>query len=151
MQAIRDDEDAASAMGVNTFWTKTLAFGTSAFLEGVGGGLLVCLLASVSPEQFGFEFTFMLLIIIVLGGLGSTTGAILGAILIIGGREWLRFLDEMQIKIDFLGIDMGSMPGLRMVVFSLILILVMLFARRGIFGDRELNSFFKRPSKKGLK
>lgn len=78
---------------------------------------MVCLLASVSPEQFGFEFTFMLLIIIVLGGLGSTTGAILGAILIIGGREWLRFLDEMQIKIDFLGIDMGSMPGLRMVVF----------------------------------
>ncbi len=151
MKAIRDDEDAASAMGVNTFWTKTLAFGTSAFLEGVGGGLLVCLLASVSPEQFGFEFTFMLLIIIVLGGLGSTTGAILGAVLIIGGREWLRFLDEMQIKIDFLGIDMGSMPGLRMVVFSLILIFVMLFARRGIFGDRELNSFFKRSSKKGLK
>ncbi|TKX33168.1 branched-chain amino acid ABC transporter permease [Campylobacter aviculae] len=143
MKAVRDDEDAASAMGINTFWIKTLAFTASAFLEGIGGGLLVCLLGSVSPEQFGFEFTFILLTIIVLGGLGSTTGAIIGTILIVGGREWLRFLDEIQIKIDILNIDIHSMPGLRMVVFSLILILVMLFARRGIFGDKELNSFFK--------
>ncbi|MBZ7941581.1 branched-chain amino acid ABC transporter permease [Campylobacter molothri] len=148
MKAIRDDEDAASAMGINTFWIKTLAFSTSAFLEGVGGGLLVCLLGSVSPEQFGFEFTFVLLIIIVLGGLGSTTGAIIGSILVIGGMEWLRFLDELQIKIDILNINIESMPGLRMVAFSLVLILVMLFARRGIFGDKELNFFLNKNSKK---
>lgn len=144
MRAVRDDEDAAAAMGINTFAVKTLAFGTSAFLEGVGGGLLACLLASVSPEQFDFLLTFQLLIIIVLGGLGSTTGAIIGAFLVIGGAEWLRFLDE---PMNLFGYETQALPGLRMVVYSLILILVMLFARRGIMGDRELLSLFKRRKK----
>lgn len=144
MRAVRDDEDAAAAMGINTFRTKTLAFGTSAFLEGVGGGLLACLLASVSPEQFDFLLTFQLLIIIVLGGLGSTTGAIIGAFLVIGGAEWLRFLDE---PMNLFGYETQALPGLRMVVYSLILILVMLFARRGLMGDRELLSLFKRRKK----
>ena len=144
MRAIRDDEDAASAMGINAFWIKTLAFGTSAFLEGVGGGLLACLLTTVSPEQFDFLLTFQLLIIIVLGGLGSTSGAILGAILVIGGAEWLRFLDELKFQANILGVELSTGYGLRMVVFSLILILVMLFARRGLMGDRELSEFLKR-------
>lgn len=144
MRAIRDDEDAASAMGINTFWIKTLAFGTSAFLEGVGGGLLACLLASVSPEQFDFLLTFQLLIIIVLGGLGSTTGAIIGAFLVIGGAEWLRFLDE---PMNFFGYETQALPGLRMVAYSLILILVMLFARRGLMGDKELLDLFKRKKR----
>lgn len=144
MKAIRDDEDAASAMGINTFWIKTLAFGTSAFLEGVGGGLLACLLASVSPEQFDFLLTFQLLIIIVLGGLGSTTGAIIGTFLVIGGAEWLRFLDE---PMSFFGYETKALPGLRMLVYSLILILVMLFARRGLMGDKELLDLFKRKNR----
>ncbi|MCX2682315.1 branched-chain amino acid ABC transporter permease [Campylobacter sp. MIT 21-1685] len=139
MKAVRDDEDVASAMGINTFWIKTLAFGTSAFLEGIGGGLLVCLLGTVSPEQFGFELTFLLLIIIVLGGLGSTTGAVLGAVLIIGGKEWLRFLDE---NMNIFGYQIQAMPGFRMLIFSLILILVMLFARKGIMKDKELIDIF---------
>lgn len=140
MKAIRDDEDAAEAMGINTFWIKTLAFSTSAFLEGVGGGLLACLLTTVSPEQFDFLLTFQLLIIIVLGGLGSTSGAILGSVLVIGGSEWLRFLDE---SMNIFGYQTKPMPGFRMVIFSLILILVMLFARRGIMGDKELIHFLK--------
>ena len=148
MKAIRDDEDAASAMGINTFWIKTLAFSTSAFLEGVGGGLLACLLASVSPGQFDFLLTFQLLIIIVLGGLGSTSGAIIGTILVIGGSEWLRFLDE---SMNIFGYETKAFPGLRMVVFSLILILVMLFARKGLMGNKELsyyiNNFFKNPKR----
>lgn len=141
MKAIRDDEDVAEAMGINTFWIKTLAFGTSAFLEGVGGGLLACLLTAVSPEQFDFLFTFQLLIIIVLGGLGSVTGAILGSVLIIGGSEWLRFLDE---SMNIFGYQTKAMPGFRMVIFSLILILAMLFARKGIMGDKELTYFLKK-------
>lgn len=144
MKAIKDDEDAASAMGIDTFWIKTLAFGTSAFLEGVGGGLLACLLTTVSPMQFDFLLTFELLIIIVLGGLGSTTGAIIGTVLVIGGSEWLRFLDELSIKIDFLNINMQSTPGFRMVVFSVVLILVMLFARRGIMGHYELSDVLRK-------
>ncbi len=144
MKAVRDDEDAAIAMGINTFKAKTLAFCTSAFFEGVGGALLACLLTSTSPDQFTFLLTFQLLIIIVLGGLGSTTGAIIGAILVIGGSEWLRFLDE---SINIFGYHTPAMPGLRMVVFSLILIFVMLFAREGIMGKRELKDIFKRKGK----
>ena len=132
MRAVRDDEDAAEAMGINVFRIKTLAFGISAFFEGVGGALLVGLLGSVAPDQFTFLFTFQLLIIIVLGGLGSTSGAILGTILVIGGSEWLRFLDE---PMRIFGQDLPAFPGLRMVVFSVVLVLVMIFARKGIMGQ----------------
>ncbi|WP_300760825.1 branched-chain amino acid ABC transporter permease [Helicobacter sp. UBA3407] len=135
MKAVRDDEDAAIAMGINTFKIKTFAFSTSAFLEGIGGGLMAVWLTTIDPKIFGFELTFQLLIIIVLGGLGSTSGAILGAILVIGGGEWLRFLDQPLV---FFGNDFGSYPGLRMVFFSLILLVIMLFAREGIMGKREV-------------
>ena len=135
MKAVRDDEDAAIAMGINTFKIKTFAFSTSAFLEGVGGGLMAVFLTTIDPKIFGFELTFQLLIIIVLGGLGSTTGAIVGTILVIGGGEWLRFLDQPLV---FFGQDFGAYPGLRMVFFSLILLVIMLFAREGIMGKKEL-------------
>ncbi|MDR0579492.1 MAG: branched-chain amino acid ABC transporter permease [Campylobacteraceae bacterium] len=141
MKAIRDDEDAAGAMGINTFKIKTSAFCTSAFFEGVGGGLLAVLLTTVSPDQFTFFLTFQLLIIIVLGGLGSTSGAILGTFLVVGGSEILRFLDE---PITIFSYTTPAMPGLRMVVFSVILILVMLFARKGIMGDGEITGLFKK-------
>ena len=141
MKAVRDDEDAATAMGINTFKIKTLAFTTSAFFEGVGGGLLAALLTSISPDLFTFFLTFQLLIIIVLGGLGSTTGAILGTIFVMAGLEWMRFLDE---PMDFMGIQTDAMPGMRMVVFSLILIIVMLFAREGLMGKKELKDLFKK-------
>jgi len=144
MKAVRDDEDAASAIGINTFKIKTLAFGTSAFFEGIGGGLLAVLLTTISPDLFTFFLTFQLLIIIVLGGLGSMSGAIIGTILVIGGSEWLRFLDS---SMNIFGYETDAHPGLRMVVFSVILIVVMLFAREGIMGKREFSDIFKRKRK----
>ncbi len=144
MKAVRDDEDAATAMGVNTFWMKTYAFMTSAFFEGVGGGLMASMLTTISPNQFTFLLTFQLLIIIVLGGLGSMSGTILGTILVMGGSEWLRFLDQ---DMDIFGYHTGAHPGLRMVVFAILLIVMMLFARKGLFGDRELIEIFKRTKK----
>ncbi|AFJ46942.1 branched-chain amino acid ABC transporter permease [Shimwellia blattae] len=135
MKAIRDDEDAAIAMGVNTFRIKTCAFATSAFFEGIGGGLMASLLTTISPGLFDFMLTFQLLIIIVLGGLGSTTGALLGTILVVGSAEWLRFLDQ---PLTLFGHDLGAFPGLRMVVFSLVLLVVMLFAREGLLGKKEI-------------
>lgn len=138
MKAIRDDEDAAIAMGVNTFRIKTCAFATSAFFEGIGGGLLASLLTTISPGLFDFMLTFQLLIIIVLGGLGSTTGALLGTVLVVGSGEWLRFLDQ---PLQFFGHDLGAYPGLRMVVFSLLLLIIMLFAREGLLGKKR----FGRP------
>lgn len=144
MKAVRDDEDAATAMGINTFWIKTYAFMTSAFFEGVGGGLMASLLTTIAPDQFTFLLTFQLLIIIVLGGLGSMSGTIIGTILVMGGTEWLRFLDQ---NMDIFGYSTGAHPGLRMVVFSILLIILMLFARRGLFGNRELTDFFRRRKK----
>ncbi|MGD9595606.1 MAG: branched-chain amino acid ABC transporter permease, partial [Wolinella sp.] len=141
MKAVRDDEDAAIAMGIDTFRIKTCAFTTSAFLEGIGGGLLAALLTTISPDLFDFMLTFQLLIIIVLGGLGSTSGAILGAIIVIGGGEWLRFLDQ---PLSFFGQELGTYPGLRMVIFSVILLILMLFAREGIMGKKELWELFRR-------
>jgi branched-chain amino acid transport system permease protein len=135
MKAVRDDEDAAIAMGINTFRVKTCAFATSAFFEGIGGGLLASLLTTISPGLFDFMLTFQLLIIIVLGGLGSTTGAILGTIVVVGSGEWLRFLDQ---PLSLFGHDLGSYPGLRMVVFSLVLLVIMLFAREGLLGKKEI-------------
>jgi len=144
MKAVRDDEDAATAMGINTFWIKTYAFMTSAFFEGVGGGLMASLLTTIAPDQFTFLLTFQLLIIIVLGGLGSMSGTIIGTILVMGGTEWLRFLDQ---NMDIFGYNTGAHPGLRMVVFSILLIILMLFARRGLFGNKELTDFFRRRNK----
>ena len=140
MKAVRDDEDAAAAMGINTFRIKTTAFMTSAFFEGLGGGLLASFLTTISPDQFTFLLTFQLLIIIVLGGLGSMSGTLLATVLVIGSMEWLRFLDD---DMEIFGMHTGAHPGMRMVVFSILLIVMMLFARKGLFGDRELTDIVR--------
>ncbi len=140
MKAVRDDEDAALAMGINTFRIKTTAFMTSAFFEGIGGGLLASFLTTISPDQFTFLLTFQLLIIIVLGGLGSMSGTLLATILVMGSMEWLRFLDDDMV---IFGMHTGAHPGMRMVIFAILLIIMMLFARRGLFGDRELGDILK--------
>jgi len=136
MKAVREDETAAEAMGINAFWTKTLAFTFSAFFEGVAGGLLAHLITTISPSLFTFLLTFNLLIIIVIGGLGSTTGVIIGAILFTWGGEALRVVEE---PISIFGYHYAGIPGMRMVIFSAILILVMIFARSGIMGRREFS------------
>jgi len=143
MKAVRDDEDAALAMGVHTFKIKTIAFMTSAFFEGVGGGLLASSIGAVSPDQFTFMLTFQLLIIIVLGGLGSMSGAILGTILFIGGMEVLRPLDDANWRVDLGIFEIHGIPGLRMVIFSILLLMIMLFARRGLLGDKEIWDYIK--------
>ena len=134
MKAVREDETAAMAMGINAFRIKTLAFTFSAFFEGVAGGLLAHLITTISPSLFTFLLTFNLLIIIVVGGLGSTTGAIMSAVLITWGGEALRLVEE---PISVLGFEYEGIPGMRMVLFSLILIFVMLFARSGLMGRNE--------------
>lgn len=134
MKAIREDERAAEAMGVNTFWTKTLALAFSAFFQGVGGGLLAHLVTTISPKQFDFLFTFNLLSIIVIGGLGSTTGSVIAATLFAWGGEVLRVVEE---PMTVFGYSCEGLPGLRMLIFSVLLIFVMLFAQRGLMGRRE--------------
>ena len=151
MKAVREDETAAEAMGINAFRIKTLAFTASAFFQGVAGGLLAHLITTISPSLFTFMLTFNLLIIIVIGGLGSTTGAVISAVLITWGGEALRVVEEPA---SIFGYDYAGIPGMRMVLFSLILILVMLFARSGIMGRKEfrwatLLNLFSRQDKTG--
>jgi branched-chain amino acid transport system permease protein len=136
MKAIREDEVAAKAMGIDPFRHLLLAFLVSAFFSGVAGGLLAHLITTISPTLFTFFLTFNLLIIIVVGGLGSTTGAVIGAILFAWGGEALRVV-EGEIVLGFVRIP--GIPGMRMVIFSLLMMVVIVFARRGIMGQSEFS------------
>jgi len=136
MKAIREDETAARAMGVDPFRRLMLAFLISAFFSGIAGGLLAHLITTISPGLFTFFLTFNLLIMIVVGGLGSTTGAIIGAVLFAWGGEALRIVERPMEIGPF---TIPGIPGMRMVIFSLILMLVILFARKGIMGRSELS------------
>jgi branched-chain amino acid transport system permease protein len=136
MQAIREDETAAKAAGINTFRHLLLAYILSAFFFGVGGGLLAHLITTISPSLFTFFLTFNLLIIIVVGGLGSTTGAILAAAFFTLAGEWLRVVEEPWV----LGTHtIPGIPGMRMVILSLALLLVIIFRRRGLLGRWEFS------------
>ncbi|MHC1743519.1 MAG: branched-chain amino acid ABC transporter permease [Syntrophobacteraceae bacterium] len=136
MKAIRDDETAARAMGVDPFRHLLLAFLVSAFFSGVAGGLLAHLITTISPTLFTFFLTFNLLMMIVVGGLGSTTGAVLGAALFAWGGEALRVVEN---PINLGVIQIPGIPGMRMVIFSILLMIVIIFARRGIMGRNEFS------------
>ncbi len=136
MQAIREDEVAAAAMGVNVFRHKMLAFVVHAFFAGIAGGLMAHLVTTISPTLFSFFLTFNLLVMIVIGGLGSTTGSVISAVIITYAGEWLRTVEE-PMTMGTLSIP--GIPGMRMVVFSFMLVLFMIFARQGIFGRREFS------------
>ncbi|MBR5485450.1 MAG: branched-chain amino acid ABC transporter permease, partial [Oscillospiraceae bacterium] len=135
-KAIREDEIAAEAMGINLFKHKMMSFMISAFMSGIGGGLFAALLGTVDPKQFYFTLTYNFLLIIVLGGMGSITGTIISAFVVTAGLEWLRFLDE-PLTIANIAIPLFR-PGLRMVVFSLLLMGVVLFYSQGLMGTTEL-------------
>ena len=136
LKAIREDEGAAESMGINVFWHKMMAFTVDAFWEGMAGGLLAQLITTISPNLFTFFLTFNLLIIIVVGGLGSMTGAACAALLLTFAGEWLRVVEE---PMSFLGLSIPGIPGMRMVIFSLLLVACMIFMRRGLLGKAEFS------------
>lgn len=133
LKAIREDEKAAEAMGINLYKHKILSFCISAFFAGIGGGLLASLLGSIDPLQFRFLLTFNILLIVVLGGMGSLTGTVLSAFAVTIGTEALRFLDGPMIP------NVPALPGLRMVVFAALLMISILLFRSGIMGTKEFN------------
>lgn len=135
-KAIREDEVAASAVGVNLFKFKMQAFMISGFLAGIGGAMLASVLGTIDPNQFKFTLVYTLLLMVILGGQGSISGSIVGAFIITIGLEVLRFVDE---PIDFGFWQYPSISGMRMVVFSLILMFILLFWKSGIFGDKEFS------------
>ena len=148
-KAIRDDEIAAEAMGVNLFHHKQMAFVISSFFAGIGGALLAMYQASLQANAFKSAMTYEILLIVVIGGMGSITGSVLASFLFIACSEWwLRFLDSEMVlfggtfKVPLLR------SGFRMVVFSVIIMVVVLFFRKGIMGERELWDLFKPKKKK---
>jgi branched-chain amino acid transport system permease protein len=207
-KAIRDDEVAAEAMGINLSRHKRLAFCISSFFAGVGGGMFAMFANQAQAKTFTTAMTYEILLIVVIGGIGSISGSCIAAFLYVAASEWwLRFLDTSVTftspadprRIAFIAIYaivvvggavllilrdrrgekvlwkeivtgvvalalMGwlamylaggsmTMPflrnGFRMVVFSLVIMVVVLFFRRGLMGDKELPDLFrrKRPAK----
>ncbi len=138
LKAIREDEIAAESMGINLFKHKTIAFTIGAFFAGVGGGLLGNLMGTIDPNMFKFVLTFNILLIIVIGGMGSITGTVISAFIVTILGELLRFLD-MEKQFNFGFISFNGIPGLRMVVFSVILMVIVLFFRNGIMGTKEFS------------
>ena len=137
-KAIREDEVAAEAMGINLAKHKRMAFCISSFFAGVGGGLFAMFANQAQAKTFTTSMTYEILLIVVIGGIGTISGSCIASFLYVAASEWwLRFLDtETYIgafKVPFLR------TGFRMVVFSIIIMIVVLFFRRGLMGDRELS------------
>ncbi len=209
-KAIREDEIAAEAMGINLAKHKMLSFCISSFFAGVGGALFAMYAANAQAKVFTSTMTYEILLIVVIGGIGSISGSCIATFLYVACSEWwLRFLDsEMTFRsatdprrvifilvfaaavigIAFLlvrrerktsnrmwkevvvwllalvllawlvyFIITGSLKlpflrnGFRMVVFSIVIMIVVLFFRRGIMGDKELPDLLKRKKKEALK
>lgn len=135
LKAIRDDEIAAKNMGIDTFKYRVISFSIGSFFAGIGGALMGSLITTIDPKMFLFLLTFNVLMITVAGGLGSITGSVIGSVVITILLEWLRFVESPIYFGDF---EIPGIPGMRMVVFSLSLILIILFRRQGIMGMREI-------------
>lgn len=141
-KAIRDDEIAAEAMGINLAKHKMMSFVISSFFAGVGGGLMAMYMSSVQAKGFTSAMTYEILLMVVIGGIGSISGSIIASFLFIGCSEWwLRFLDDPANNIGGLSL---LAPGFRMVVFSVFIMIVVLFFRRGLMGDKEFPDLFRR-------
>lgn len=136
-KAIRENEIAAEAMGVNLFKHKELAFILSSFFTGIAGGLLAVFMRSIEAKTFQVSLTYNILLMVVIGGIGSITGSIIGAFLVNCGQEWLRFFDT---PLTIAGVQIPLFrTGFRMVIFSILLMVVVLFYRKGIMGTSEFS------------
>ncbi len=154
-KAIRDDEIAAEAMGINLAKHKQLSFTISSFFAGVGGALLAMYQTTVQAAAFKSAMTYEILLIVVIGGIGSVTGSCLSSFLFIASSEWwLRFLDNETYIGSFKLPLLAS--GFRKVVFSVIIMIVVLFYSKGIMGAKEISidallRFFKKLFRKDSK
>lgn len=125
--AVRDDEVAAEAMGVNTTSFKVRAFVIGSFFAGIGGGLFAHFVQYITPDNFTFLKSIEIVVMVILGGMGSTYGVILAAIILTILPEALREFSEY-----------------RMIIYSLMLIVLMILRPQGLFGTETLNRLFKK-------
>ncbi len=125
LEAIRDDEIAAEAVGTPTTRLKVLAFTISAAAAGIAGGLFAHMQSGIRPEDFRFEKSIDMIVMVIVGGLGSVTGAIVGGIFVAVSLELMRDFQEY-----------------RLVLYALLLVAIMLLRPQGLLGSREFTSFF---------
>jgi branched-chain amino acid transport system permease protein len=126
--AVRDDEVAAQAMGINTTKYKVIAFVMGAFFAGVAGGLYAHFVSYITPSQFGFIKSIEIVVMVIVGGMGNTVGVILAAIVLTILPEALRGVAEY-----------------RMVLYSLMLVVIMISRPQGLFGT-GLKKFFRKQT-----
>lgn len=124
--SIREDEIAAESMGINTTKYKVMAFAIGAFFAGVAGALYSSYFYFLKPNIFGFLKSIDILVIVVLGGMGSITGSVLAAVLLAMLTTFLQSFTEV-----------------RMILYSLLLVVIMIFRPQGILGTKEITDFFK--------
>ena len=119
--AVREDEIAAESIGVNSVGAKTLAFVVGAFFGAIAGGLYASYFYFIKPDLFGFLKSIDILVIVVLGGMGSLSGSVIAAVLL-----------------ALVSTALQPFPELRMVIYGLVLVVIMVFRPQGLMGDREL-------------
>lgn len=142
-KAIRDDEVSAEAMGINLAKHKMMSFVISSFFAGVAGATMAMVLSIAQASNFKSAMTYEILLMVVLGGIGSISGSVIGSFLFVASSEWwLRGLDSGK----FLGINAPGVfrNGFRLVVFSVIIMIVVLFFRKGIMGDKEITYYLNK-------
>ena len=142
-KAIKDDEIAAESNGIYLALHKEMSFCVSSFFAGVGGAMLAMYQTTVQAKSFTTAMTYEILLITVIGGMGSVTGSVISAYLFVACSEWwLRFLDQTHY------INGHQIPlmrnGFRLVVFSIIIMIVVLFFPQGLMGTKELPDLFRR-------
>jgi branched-chain amino acid transport system permease protein len=150
--AMGQDQDMAAHMGVNLLRYKVYAFALSSFFTAIGGILWIHLILNLYPRVFGLHLVFNVVTMIVIGGLGSITGAVIGAALITGFTEILAPLEE---GFNFLGIfEVPRILGFTTLILAAFLIIILIVRPEGIMGNRELdfstikNALLKRRSHK---
>jgi branched-chain amino acid transport system permease protein len=133
--AMREDEGAAASVGVPIVRTKLLAYGVGAALGGAAGAFLASYLSTVNPDQFTFSFSIFILAMVVLGGLGSIWGVVVGAIILSGINNWLlpRVLYDLPGHVG-LDIDLAEISS---GIYGFLLVLIMLLRPQGLLPDRH--------------
>ncbi len=140
-RAVRDDDIAAEAMGINLARTKRISFTISGFFAGIGGAIFAMAQGgsiNTSAASFGLDLTYFILLIVVVGGMGSVTGSVIGGFLVYSLREWWLEFCNHEVFIGSVKLPLFG-TGFKMLVFAIIILAIVLFFRKGIMGNREFS------------
>lgn len=129
--SIREDEIAAESMGINTTKYKVMAFAIGGFFAGIAGALYSSYFYFVKPDLFGFLKSIDILVIVVLGGMGSITGSVIAA-----------------VALALISTFLQSFTAVRMIVYAALLVIIMIFRPQGLMGTKEITDLFKFKSGK---